>query len=63
MLHLACAVQPNWMLTLKEAWMYVERYFPLRALAIAAAVVLGALELLALQRARVTRWRLAHKEY
>ena len=43
--------------------MYVERLLPLRALAIAAAVVFGALELLALQRARVTRWRLTHREY
>lgn len=34
----------------------------LRALAIAAALVLGGVELLALQKARLTRWRLTHKE-
>ena len=34
----------------------------LRALSIAAALVLGAVELLALQKARLTRWRLTHKE-
>lgn len=34
----------------------------LRALAIIAALVLGGVELLALQKARLTRWRLTHKE-
>lgn len=34
----------------------------LRALSIAAALVLGGVELLALQKARLTRWRLTHKE-
>jgi hypothetical protein len=34
----------------------------MRALAIAAALVLGTVELLALQKARLTRWRLTHKE-
>ena len=33
-----------------------------RALSIAAALVLGGVELLALQKARLTRWRLTHKE-
>lgn len=34
----------------------------LRVLSIAAALVLGCVELLALQKARLTRWRLTHKE-
>lgn len=34
----------------------------LRTLSIAAALVLGGVELLALQKARLTRWRLTHKE-
>ena len=42
--------------------MYLARISPLRALAIAMALLLGALELVALQRARVTRWRLANRE-
>lgn len=34
----------------------------LRVLAVAAALLLGCMELLALQKARLTRWRLTHQE-
>lgn len=41
--------------------MHLDRLFHWRVLAIAAALVFGTLELLALQRARITRWRIAHR--
>lgn len=38
------------------------KHLPLRAFAIIAALLIGSMELMALQKARLTRWRLTHEE-